>query len=100
MLDVRIFLYAICPADRKYRHTLGQHHDPLGRMEKRSSLLSCYLACLLLIAWQIPRCRSWEMRRAGYTYAVIGNAGEPGFFKLAAEAVEIPDANPGSRPPE
>lgn len=40
------------------------------------------------------------MRRAGYTCAVIGNAGEPGFFKLAAEAVEILDANPGSRPPE
>jgi GNAT superfamily N-acetyltransferase len=41
-----------------------------------------------------------EMHRAGFAYAVIGDAGEPGFFKRAARAVEIPDSTPGSYPPK
>lgn len=40
-----------------------------------------------------------EMRKAGYAYAVIGDVGEPGFFRKAANAFEIPDSSPGPYPP-
>lgn len=39
-----------------------------------------------------------EMHKSGYAYAVIGDVGEPGFFKRAANAVEIPESSPGPYP--
>jgi hypothetical protein len=34
----------------------------------------------------------------GYAYAVVGDVGEPDFFKAAAGAVEIPGSTPGAYP--
>jgi hypothetical protein len=39
-----------------------------------------------------------DMRTCGYAYAVVGDAGEPGFFGRVAGAVEIPGSTPGSYP--
>ena len=39
-----------------------------------------------------------EMRHRGYAYAIVGDVGEPGFFKRVAGAVEIPDSSPGAYP--
>jgi ribosomal protein S18 acetylase RimI-like enzyme len=39
-----------------------------------------------------------ELYRTGYAYAVVGDAGAPGFFSNAAGAVEIPDSSPGAYP--
>ena len=41
-----------------------------------------------------------ELQRAGFAYAVIGDAGEPEFFKRAAKALEIQDSTPGPYPPK
>jgi hypothetical protein len=39
------------------------------------------------------------LRAKGYAYAVIGQAGEPEFFRKTAGAIEIPDSQPGCYPP-
>jgi len=39
------------------------------------------------------------MQAQGYAYAIVGNAGEPGFFQRAAGAVVIPASTPGPYPP-
>lgn len=41
-----------------------------------------------------------ELYLAGYAYAIVGDAGEPGFFKRAVNAVEIPGSTPGAYPPK
>lgn len=38
------------------------------------------------------------LRSDGYAYAIIGDAGEPGFFEKAVGAVEIPSSTPGPYP--
>lgn len=37
----------------------------------------------------------FDMRAAGYGYAIIGAAGAPEFFRRAAGAIEIADSTPG-----
>ena len=39
-----------------------------------------------------------ELRHCGYAYAVVGDVGEPQFFKHVAGAVEIPGSSPGAYP--
>ena len=39
-----------------------------------------------------------DLRSSGYAYAIVGDAGQPGFFKTAAGAFEIPDSSPGPYP--
>ena len=39
------------------------------------------------------------MQALGYAYAIVGNAGEPGFFQKVAGAREIPASTPGPYPP-
>ena len=39
-----------------------------------------------------------EIQKAGFAYAVIGDAGEPGFFRKAVNAMDIPDSTPGPYP--
>lgn len=34
----------------------------------------------------------------GYAYAIVGDAGQPDFFKAVAGAIEIPDSTPGPYP--
>lgn len=41
-----------------------------------------------------------ELHLNGYAYAVVGDAGEPEFFKRSAGALEIPDSTPGAYPPK
>lgn len=41
-----------------------------------------------------------EMKMAGYAYAIVGDAGEPGFFKRVAGAFEIERSSPGAYPPK
>lgn len=42
----------------------------------------------------------YDLRLQGYAYAIIGDAGEPGFFEKAVGAVEITDSKPGPYPPK
>jgi hypothetical protein len=39
-----------------------------------------------------------ELLLSGYAYAIVGDAGQPAFFKAAAGATEIPDSSPGPYP--
>lgn len=39
-----------------------------------------------------------ELTSSGYAYAIVGDAGQPDFFKAAAGAVEISDSSPGPYP--
>jgi GNAT superfamily N-acetyltransferase len=39
-----------------------------------------------------------ELLLSGYTYAVVGDVGQPEFFKKAVGAWEIPDSTPGAYP--
>lgn len=41
-----------------------------------------------------------DLQQQGYAYAIIGDAGEPGFFEKAAGAVEIAGSKPGPYPPK
>lgn len=41
-----------------------------------------------------------EMEMAGYAYAIVGDAGEPGFFQKAAGAIVIDGSSPGAYPPK
>ncbi|MGD8589727.1 MAG: GNAT family N-acetyltransferase [Chromatiales bacterium] len=38
------------------------------------------------------------MRAEGYAYAVVGQVGEPDFFRKTVGAIEIPDSEPGCYP--
>ena len=80
-------LCGFCCLNVTYRNFIG----PIGVMP-RFQLKGVGRSLLLTAAG--------EMHRAGFAYAVIGDAGEPDFFKRAAKAVEIPDPNPGSYPPK
>ena len=40
-----------------------------------------------------------DMHHNGFAYAVIGDAGEPAFFKRVAKAMEIAGSTPGPYPP-
>lgn len=37
----------------------------------------------------------YDMRAAGYAYAIIGAAGQPDFYRKAVNAIEIPESTPG-----
>jgi predicted N-acetyltransferase YhbS len=41
-----------------------------------------------------------ELHLNGFAYAVVGDVGEPDFFKRSAGALEIPDSTPGGYPPK
>ena len=40
-----------------------------------------------------------EMELSGYAYAIVGDAGEPGFFEKAAGAFVVDGSTPGPYPP-
>lgn len=76
-----------CCLDVTYRNFIG----PIGISPRyRSSGVGRYL--LLTVAE--------EIHRAGFAYAVIGDAGEPDFFRKAVNAMDIPDSSPGPYPPK
>ncbi|MEW8268246.1 MAG: GNAT family N-acetyltransferase [Candidatus Thiodiazotropha sp.] len=69
-----------------YDATALGYFGPLGVVESaRGSGIGRSLAraCLL------------DMRLKGYGYAVVGMAGEAEFYRKIADAVEIPDSDPG-----
>jgi len=39
-----------------------------------------------------------ELHLSGYAYAIIGDVGEPVFFKKAVDAIDIPNSTPGAYP--
>ncbi len=39
-----------------------------------------------------------EIRSAGFAYAIIGDVGEPEFFRRVVNAMDIPDSTPGPYP--
>ena len=41
----------------------------------------------------------WQMRASGYAYAVVGDVGQPDFFKKTVGAIEITGSTPGPYPP-
>jgi len=41
-----------------------------------------------------------EIHKAGFAYAIIGDVGEPDFFRRVANAMDIPDTTPGPYPPK
>lgn len=76
-----------CCVDVTYRNFVG----PIGiAPHVRSKGIGGYL---LLTAAE-------EIYKAGYAYAIVGDAGSPGFFKKVANAMEIPDSTPGPYPPK
>ncbi len=76
-----------CCLDVTYRNFIG----PIGVSQRyRSSGVGRYL--LLTVAEEISK--------AGFAYAVIGDAGEPEFFRNAVNAMDIPDSTPGPYPPK
>jgi GNAT superfamily N-acetyltransferase len=78
-------LCGFCCIDCTYRGFLGPigvHPDFCGRGVGRSLLLTGLEG----------------LRNLGYAYAVIGDVGEPEFFKKSAGAVSIPHSTPGPYP--
>jgi hypothetical protein len=39
-----------------------------------------------------------ELFLSGYAYAIVGDTGQPAFFKAAVGAIEISDSSPGPYP--
>jgi len=76
-----------CCLDVTYRNFIG----PIGIASKcRSKGVGRYL---VLTAAE-------ELHKAGFAYAIVGDAGEPEFFRKAANAIGIPDSAPGPYPPK
>ncbi len=79
-------IFGFCCLDVTWRNFIGPIGIDGGHRSKGIG------RALLLAAAQ-------EMRASGYAYAVVGDVGEPGFFRRAANALDIPNSTPGPYPP-
>ncbi len=80
-------IVGFCCINSTYRNFIG----PIGTADKSRGVgIGRALALAAL----------WQMSADGYAYAVVGDVGQPEFFKKTADAVEIGASTPGPYPPK